>query len=177
MSAKQAGLNIGILSALIQAGALSGGDCSRSLLVLVAQSFNLLTDREKRNVMLLGKKYDYKLLDIIVAAKEGLIGDDGKPLMKESRFQTFKKKYEKYKEIYLQNKTFEKFANWYFENKIVISIGEKIKHKLPRYQFMGLIKILNSDYLNMLAKKIKGVHNFLSFCKYREDIKSTECII
>ena len=40
-----------------------------------------------------------------------------------------------------------------------------------------ILSELNCDYLNMLAKKIKGVHNFLSFCKYREDIKSTECII
>ncbi|MDA1237334.1 MAG: DNA polymerase III subunit alpha [Proteobacteria bacterium] len=126
VSAKQAGLNIGILSALIQAGALSSKD-SRSLTVLEAQSFNLLTDREKRNVMIFGERHEYRLLDIIAAAKEGLIADDGKLLMKESRFETFRKKYVKYKGIYLQNKKFEKFASWYFEKQL---LGYSYSYKL-----------------------------------------------
>ena len=49
MSAKQAGLNIGVVSALIQAGALEEqSSSSRPRLVLEAQAFNLLTDREKK---------------------------------------------------------------------------------------------------------------------------------
>ena len=56
LSAKQAGLNIGVLSALIQAGALSEeSSASRPRLVLEAQAFNLLTDREKRNFIALGE--------------------------------------------------------------------------------------------------------------------------
>ena len=46
ISAKQAGINIGVLSALVQAGALNAYKTKRSRLVLEAQSFNLLTDRE-----------------------------------------------------------------------------------------------------------------------------------
>ena len=69
-------------------------------MVLEAQAFNLLTEREKRNFILLGEKYEYKLLNCISDAKKGeLVGDDGKPLMKESRFKTFKKKYDVYKSI------------------------------------------------------------------------------
>ena len=120
LSAKQAGLNIGILSALIQAGALSEYKVKRSRLVLEAQAFNVLTDREKRNFEALGPKYKWDVLETIQAVvTEKLIGDDGKPLMKESRFQTFRKKYESYKEIYDKNKKFEKFANWYFETKLL----------------------------------------------------------
>jgi len=119
IQAKQSGLNIGVLSSLIQAGCLPSYSCSRSLLVLEAQSFNLLTDREKKLMIGLGPKYNYMLLDIIAAAKEGLIAQDGKPLMKESRFNTFKSKYENYKSIYLQNKQYEKFANWFFETKLL----------------------------------------------------------
>jgi DNA polymerase-3 subunit alpha len=119
VQAKESGLNIGILSSLIQAGCLPSYSCSRSLLALEAQSFNLLTDREKKLTIDLAPKYNYMLLDIIAAAKEGLIAKDGKPLMKESRFNTFKSKYEKYKSIYLQNKQYEKFANWYFESKLL----------------------------------------------------------
>lgn len=121
LSAKQAGLNIGVVSALIQAGALSESDSSsRPRLVLEAQAFNLLTDREKRNFISLGEKYKYDILNSIHAAKsEALLADDGRPLMKESRFVTFKKKYDKYKAIYDKNKNYEEFANWVFEKKLL----------------------------------------------------------
>lgn len=129
LAAKQAGLNIGILSSLIQAGALESKGSNRSLMALEAQAFNLLTEREKRNFILLGEKYDYKLLNCISDAKnQSMVGDDGKPLMKESRFKTFKKKYDLYKSIYDKNKRYETFANWYFENELLgYSHSSKLK--------------------------------------------------
>lgn len=120
LSAKEAGLNIGILSALIQAGALEERKNRRARLVLEAQAFNILTDREKRNFIALGPKYNWDVLETIQAVREeNLVGDDGKPIMKDSRFETFKKKYLPYKEIYEKNKKYERFANWYFENKLL----------------------------------------------------------
>jgi DNA-directed DNA polymerase III PolC len=120
IAAKQSGLNIGIVSALIQAGALSSYKSNRSLLVLEAQSFNILTDREKRNILQLGEKYEYKLLNILADARDGkLLGDDGRLLMPPKRFETFKRKYDPYKSIYEKNKKYEKFANWYFETKLL----------------------------------------------------------
>ena len=120
IEARQAGLNIGILSALIQAGTLSSYKSNRSLLVLEAQSFNILTDREKRNVIQLGEKYDYELLPLLADARDGkLIGDDGRLLMSPKRFDTFYKKYQPYKNIYEKNKKYEKFANWYFETQLL----------------------------------------------------------
>jgi DNA polymerase-3 subunit alpha len=159
ISAKEAGLNIGILSALIQAGCLSEYDCSRSLLVLEAQSFNLLTDREKRNVIFLGERYNFKLLDIIHEAKNGLIAEDGKPLMKESRFNTFKKKYLKYKDIYLKNRKFEKFANWYFETKL---LGYSYSHELKEVFEDGEVIYNSLNYYSMNSNergKFMGVVN------------------
>jgi len=130
LSAKQAGLNIGVLSALIQAGALESKGKNRSLMALEAQAFNLLTDREKRNFILLGEKYQFKLLNCIADAKKGLlIADDGRPLMKDSRFKTFKKKYDSYKLIYDKNRQYETFANWYFETQLLgYSHSEKLKN-------------------------------------------------
>ena len=120
LSAKEAGLNIGILSALIQAGALSQYQTRRARLVLEAQAFNILTDREKRNFQALGSQYDWDVLNTIQAVRtENITGDDFKPVMKDSRFETFKKKYLPYKEIYDRNKKYEKFANWYFENQLL----------------------------------------------------------
>jgi DNA polymerase III subunit alpha len=129
LTAKTAGLNIGTLSALIQAGAMSScSQGSRSLLVLEAQAFNILTDREKRNFVEMGEKNNYQLLDCIAQTQRSeMLGDDGKKLMPERRFQTFKKKYDSYKKIYLQNKSHEDFANWYFERKL---LGYSYTYKL-----------------------------------------------
>jgi DNA polymerase-3 subunit alpha len=133
LSAKQAGLNIGILSSLIQAGALGSKGDNRSLMALEAQAFNLLTEREKRNFIQLGPKYDYKLLNAVADAKnENLVADDGRALMKESRFQTFKKKYDPYKSIYDKNKKYEDFANWYFETQLLgYSHSTRLKNVFP----------------------------------------------
>jgi len=126
--AKEAGVNIGVLSSLIQAGTLSSFSEKRCRLVLEAQTYNVLTDREKRNVKLVAPKYDHDVLNTIAdLVKNKSVGDDGKPFMKESRFETFKNKYEPYKKIYDMNKKYEKFANWFFEKRL---LGYSYTHKL-----------------------------------------------
>ena len=123
LAAKQAGLNIGVLSALIQAGALSDKtEDNRSKLVLEAQVFNLLTDREKRNFISLSASENIDLFDIIKKIKSSEFtapGDDNKPLMKESRYNTLKSKYLPYKTIYYKNVKSQKFANWFFEKQLL----------------------------------------------------------
>ena len=148
IAAKQAGLNIGTLCSLIQAGALSNFEGSRPLLVLEAQVFNVLTPREKRNFVELGEKFKYKLLDSIVYARDHEIpADDGKPLFKESRFQNFKKKYEPYRKIYQKNIQSSSFADWYFENQL---LGYSYSQNLKQIFAKGNQKFINfSDYLNM----------------------------
>jgi DNA polymerase-3 subunit alpha len=118
--AKQVGLNIGALSALVQAGALNSFSEDRCRMVLEAQSFNILTDREKRLFCSLGEKYDFDILKTIHdCVKNKQIGDDNKPIMSDKRFQTFKQKYAGYREIYDKNSKYPKFANWYFETKLL----------------------------------------------------------
>jgi len=121
LAAKQAGLNIGTLSALIQAGLLdSFVKHTRPRLVLEAQTFNILTDREKRNLLELGKPYDYDIITSIHDVKtQDMVGDDNRVIFKDKRFETFKKKYKPYKEIYEMNKVHNKYANWYFEEKLL----------------------------------------------------------
>ena len=102
LSAKQAGLNIGTLSALVQAGLLdSFVQSNRPRLVLEAQTFNILTDREKRNFVALGDKYNYDIINSIHAAKkQDMVGDDNRKMFTQKRFETFRKKYKPYKDIY-----------------------------------------------------------------------------
>ena len=123
LAAKQSGLNIGVLSALIQAGALcENAEDDRSKLVFEAQLFNILTDREKRNFISIGEKNDFDLFQIFKLITESnfeYVGDDGKPLIKESRYLTLKKKQEPYKKIYYKNSRSQSFANWYFEKQLL----------------------------------------------------------
>lgn len=121
MTAKDCGVNIGTMSAFIQAGLLdSFVDKDRCRLVLEAQTFNILTDREKRNIIELAPKFDYDVLNTIHKCRsENTPADDGRVLFAEKRFNTFKKKYEPYKNIYEQNTSHVKFANWFFETKLL----------------------------------------------------------
>ena len=57
-AAEEAGLNIGALSALIQAGALSGFSQSRSKIVLEVQLWNMLTSKEKKYSISFADKFD-----------------------------------------------------------------------------------------------------------------------
>ena len=184
VNAKSVGLNIGVLSSLIQAGCLSSYEGSRPLLVLEAQSFNLLTDREKRAALALGEKYNFKILDIIAESKNGLMSPDGKLFMKESRLNTFKKQYDKYKEIYIKNKQFESFANWYFESKLLgYSYSSELKsvfeeseiiydsldfesNSSVRGKFVGVVQDSmrgtsrnNNSYLKLTISDEKGSYN------------------
>lgn len=116
--AEEAGLNVGILAALIQAGAMHSFNESRSKTVLEAQLWRVLTERERKLAMNLGPEFKYSLLTIVKAMTERN-GENGKPLIKASRFDTIKKKYDPYKQIYLQNSKSEKFANWFYERSLL----------------------------------------------------------
>jgi DNA polymerase III subunit alpha len=123
-SAEKAKLNIGILSSLIQAGTLDDDLAkhkqSRSRLVLEAQVWRLLTTREKRMALHYAPNYGNDLLLVVLAFKEEKLKDDkGKEVLKDSRFETIKRDYERFKKIYLQNKSAEEFACWYYERKLL----------------------------------------------------------
>ena len=162
-AAKEAKINIGLLSALIQAGTLkSSQKRCRSGSVMEAQVFNILTDKEKVFVMSVGEKYDYDIIDIITEcafSKDKPVAKraDGKPFMSEKRKETFKKKFNSYREIYLQNKDNEDFANWYFENKLLgynPTVKLKSVFKEPESNFtdcLELTSVFNGDRVKIVA--------------------------
>ena len=137
-AAKQAKINIGLLSGLIQAGTLNSlvGKNSRARLVLEAQSYNILTDREKRIAKALVSAHGDDILAIITRTmnkEKPLMGDDNKPFMKDSRLNTFLSKYRPYKQIYDKNcaSKNDDFASWYFEKQLLgYSYSKKLKDTL-----------------------------------------------
>ncbi len=137
---KNAGLNVGIGSALIQAGCMDGYDQyanadggrfgSRSRLVLEYSMWSksdLLNDKERANCLLVGKDLDW---DVLRAVKHLTETNDekGKPLIKATRFETIKKRYAPYKEIYLLNSRNERLANFFYERRTLgYSYSEKLR--------------------------------------------------
>lgn len=127
ISAKQAGLNIGVLSALIQAGALDDLGSKRSKLVLEAQTFNILSEKEKRQIKTIHDETENKdILQIIKNLAE-------KNQIKNSRFETIKKKYTPYKEIYLLNSRNEELTNYFYEkNCLGFSYSQNLTYIFKR---------------------------------------------
>jgi DNA polymerase III alpha subunit len=198
LTAKEAGLNIGVLSALIQAGAIGGYKQKRSRMVLEAQCFNLLTEREKRNMIIFGAQNDFDLLNMIKKfADEETVGDDMKKIISKSRFETIKKHIAPYKEIYEKNSKYESFANWYFENHFLgYSSSEKLKlimgddfcdssdkdeiHPFEKRKFVGVVLNSkkaksgnNNSYLLLQTKDESGELKFL-FCDSPRNKKFTK---
>jgi len=117
-AAEEADLNIGVLSALIQAGALSGFNQSRSKIVLEAQLWNILTSKEKRYTISFAEKFDYDLIKIIKHLNK-FTDEKNHFVIKDNRLKTIKNKYDPYLKIYNQNSKSESFANWYYEKKLL----------------------------------------------------------
>lgn len=133
-TANEAGLNLGILCALIQAGALEGFKQSRTKVVYEAQLWNTLTEKEKKLCINYGAQFDYDLVKTLrhICEKKD---EKNKPYIKESRMETIRTKSAKYAEIYDKNKKSEKFANWFYENKLLgytygLSLKDIIKDQL-----------------------------------------------
>ena len=144
-SARQAKVSIGVLSSICMAGALNGlATCSRSRLILEAQAWWLLTDKEKVLAMKLGKEFNYSILHIIThLAKTN--DEKGKPYIKPSRHETIKKHYEPYKQIYLQNNAHEDFACWWYEKK---ALGYCYSHSLK-----DIFSKVNPNIVNLMEFK------------------------
>ena len=85
--------------------------------------------------------------------------------MKDSRFNTLKVKYDKYKEIYLQNRKFEKFANWYFEKKLLgYSYSEELKSVFKNngsilnfIDFTNMNENSRGKFIGVVEDSFKGV--------------------
>ena len=140
--ANEAGIGIGILSSLIQAGALEGTfNKPRSYMVAEAQLWNILTDREKRYAFEVGSSKEYDLREIVGMMNKELKDDKGKQIIKDSRLATIRKHFAPYREIYNKNKANEDFANWYYENALLgYTHGRKLKEVHQDYSHLDSVE-------------------------------------
>lgn len=161
-----AGLNIGVGSALIQAGCMSGYDryvnkegqsyTSRSRLVLeycLWAKSDLLKPKERDHCMSVGERpeIDWDVLRAVQYLTKTM-DEKGKPLIKDTRFVTIKKHYDPYKEIYLQNSKNERLANYYYEKRVLgYSYSENIRDIFSEY-VDGLVTISEAKKLPVNSK-------------------------
>jgi DNA polymerase-3 subunit alpha len=127
---KGVGLHIGIVSSLVQAGCMAGYESyvdkngkpfkSRSRLVLELNTWNVLTDTERKHCLSIGGKPEVNW-DVIMAIKHlsTMLNEKGKPMIKETRLVTLRKKYQPYAEIYEMNRRNERLANYFYERKVL----------------------------------------------------------
>lgn len=147
--AKEAGLNIGNLCALIQAGCLDSFKTERSLLVLEAQIFNKLTVKEKLTVLSYGEAFNYDILKLLKAAGEGkLLNDKAKPIINDKRLETLRSHYSEYKKLYDHNCQHQKFCHWFFERKLLgYSYSQTLRDvfKDPKEKFSPILELISLD--------------------------------
>lgn len=122
-AAKESKLNISVLAALIQCGVLSSFSNDRSRLVLEAQVYSKLSDRERLYCLTNGVKYNY---DLFTALKDYTNWNDGKAF-KESRLNTIKRDIEPYREMYSYNKQNPKLTSYIYEKEL---LGFSYSHSL-----------------------------------------------
>ena len=162
-AAEEADLNIGVLCSLIQAGALTGFNQSRSKIVLEAQLWNILNTKEKKFCISFGEKYDYDLIKIIKHLNN-FKDETNKIVIKDSRLETIKKRYEPYLNIYNQNSKSENFANWFYEKKLLgytyeITLKDIFNEKNANLEF---IKNISSNNLNSKVGIIGEIEDMYS---------------
>lgn len=115
-ASKEAKINIGIFSSLIQAGAISSLSLDRPKTVLEAQIWGVLTDREKRFCLENGASFKYDLLAMLKTYPSWL-DKSGNRIIKDSRIETIRKKFTGYWAIYQQNSQYPKLAAYFYEKK------------------------------------------------------------
>ena len=152
-AAEESNLNIGVLCSLIQAGALTGFKQSRSKVVLEAQLWNILNAKEKKYAILFADKFDYDLIKIIKHLNT-FTDEKNKVIIKTSRLDTIKSRYEPYLKIYNQNSKSESFANWYYEKKLLGYTYEKSLKDIfteKRENLLSLNEVIDSEVNSKVA--------------------------
>ena len=102
-------LGIGVCRSLIHSGCFPT-QYSRAKTILELEIYNVLTERERGII----KQFSSEFKDDLFAVLKYLVGAkmaNGKPYIKESRFETIRKSYENYKAIYEFNKAHGKLLS------------------------------------------------------------------
>lgn len=138
------------ITPLVLSGAMDEYCTSRSKLLLEIETYRCLTVNEKNLIQGLGAQYNYDLLKIIKEMVDNLKDAKGKPLIKQSRFETIKKKYDVYKKKYLLNIKNEELSNYLFEHEYLgfsysINLKKIYQKYCPKLKTIAEIKAIDTQ--------------------------------
>lgn len=156
-------LNVGIMAALLQSGCLSSCGDDRPKLVLECQVWNVLTDREKVGFLKYGEAYQYDIIEMLRNYTE-LKDQSGKPLIKDSRIKTIRKKCNGYFDIYHKNRKFPKLAAYFYEKRL---LGYSYSYNL-REIFKSHSKFISIDEMKMDGIKDSSVYVVAEVVEYKQ---------
>lgn len=161
-AAQMAKINISVLTGLILCGCIDSGNQSRTKLAIEAQAYNLLTDREKRLVQAFGADYGFDLMEIIKILKTKT-DEKGKPYLKESRLDTFRRDLTPYWKMYQQNSRHEELAVYLLEKHYLGFSYSNTLHNLYSAKVPDLVPV------DIASKEPKDVQ--VSFVAFVDEIK------
>lgn len=136
-AAQEAKINISVLVGLILCGCIDSGGQSRTKLAIEAQMFNLLTAREKGLVHAMAKEYNNDLIEFIKGIKSK-VDENGKPYIKESRLDTFRRDLAPYWKMYQDNSKHEELAQYLLERHYLGFSYSNTLHNLYSRRVEGL---------------------------------------
>ncbi len=116
-AAKQAKVSILVLANIIHAGALNSLGDDRPKLVLEAQIWNCLSDKEKAYCLQNGARYSFNLIEMLKHYPEWI--DSSGKKFKESRLQTLRRDVADYFKQYDKNRTSSKLSAYLHEKKLL----------------------------------------------------------
>lgn len=167
--AKESGLNVAIMCALIQSGCLDSLGEDRALNTLEIKIWNKLTPREQNYCIANGHKYNYRLVD---ALKSYLSWDDGKPF-RESRLETIRKHTKPLMEIFKHNKAYPLFTAFEYESELLgFSYSSSLKEIfLPEHKdIITISESKNLDKGNKVAIVARVIKSKRSVSKNGNDM-------
>lgn len=173
-AAAEAKLTISVVVGLIYSGCISFPGIARTKLAVMAQMYNLLTDREKGVVAMLAPEYGNDLIALFAAlagkpangdkpAVPPKVDEKGKPYIKESRIATFRRDLKPYWAMYQANARHEELTCLLQERHYLGFSYSSTLHKLFSQ------KVENLTRLSDIATMSKGEH--VSFVAFVSEVK------
>lgn len=136
-AAEEAKISISVLVGLIMSGALDSRGESRAKMTLEAQTYNILTPREKLLVRKLASEYNDDLISMLRDLGKKT-DEKGKPYIKESRLEKLRKDFSPYEQMYREN-----------------SKNEELTSFIAERHYLGFS--YSSTLKNIFSKKIEGL--------------------
>lgn len=145
---KNAGINIGQMTALIYVGALDSVSfgTERRMLALECAGWYQLKEGEQAWLLNHGEKYNYSFKEAYLDI-DNWVGSNGKKVARATRNNTISKGLETYRQIYLANKNNKRFAHWKFERDLLgYSYSFRLKDVFETGEVINDVKFAVSQF-------------------------------